>query len=891
MKRIISLLVTLAFVLATFLSFSVYAENGDIQTDAPGIWEIFRSIGVAETEQSFTMSNKATRADFAIFAARTIGINEYAKVERSYYIDVPEDNSAYAVVNSLAEIGVLSVPEDRLFNPDAIISSDEAIKIMVSIIGGGDYAERSGGYPIGYRRVANERKMLDGVENDNQLSVGGMFRLIYNALNAKMYNIQSIIEDDGDLYSVKGIDGETLLSLYWNIYSVEGVIDGVEEISLNTERSLSKGEISVDGEIYKLTTDKNVATNLGMYAKVFFKYDKKTDERSIIWIGETDSKKPKLSIEAEDFIPNSNPGNLAIKYYNSAGKAVSQQLEKKTTVVYNGEVINTNVSEAIKLSQGNMSLYDTDDNAQYDLVVIWDYFNTAVASVDIDGKKIYDKYSASRNVMLDSIDNDAIHIYQPDGSSTDISSISRETVLTVYKSEKSAYIYINDQSILGVCDSLYEDAVVINNVKYECDNYVEDNIWDFVTPGTKYTFLQDKFGKIADVISVDPLNNMEIGYIIGFSKGDGFLQPTKLKLFTKNNEFVVLETAEKIMVDGKKCINSDELEAAIKLGKGVDAIRPETIGQIICYKLDADGYISNIDTAYLNEGEEDPKNTLCSSAIYAERGWYTYQNMLGNDIVIDGTTLCFGVPMNEGLSSAGKKEFLRTNIDYFRNTKAPYDGNYRCEGYTIGNDKGYTDIVVFRGTFDSQSELTTDYRNEEKLYLVDELLTAVNSDDEICQAIKVYDGKNSVIYYSGSETFFDDAGIKPGDIITMRKNYYGTVTAVAIYYSYDKANPVPDWQTKGSLSWNSFLSYGNVIDINEGIIKVGYDGFTTVSECVKASSIPVLFYDDDAPDRIGHVQVGDISGLMPYSKSSEDGCSKVFVYRRNTSPICIFVYR
>ena len=884
---LISLFIAIITALMAFPSFIGYAEEATAAVeDVPGMWEILDYIGIVGDTSEMELENTVSRGEFAVYAARAVGINEYDNIENVYYTDVDRKSSYFAAVNYLAGMGILSVPNDRKFNPDDKISSDEAMKIMVSLIGGGDLAARTGGYPTGYRRVANDRDIMTGITDSSEITMTTMFHMIFNTINAEMFSVIAIKKDGDKNYIVRGFDEETILSVYWDVYDTEGVVDGAEEVTLNEGQALGKGEISIDGQIYRLLIDENTATKLGSYSKFYFRYNSETGEREIIYIGEGNGKKSPLEINADDY--NGYSG-YKISYYKE-DKKYSQGIEAKTIVVYNGEVISENIDDAIKLSQGYMTLFDRDNNSQYDLVVIWDYVNTVVSSVSTDGTKIFDKYTGDKSLDLEGIENDNVRFYMPDGSVTDVSSVTRDTVLTAYVSKNTAHIYINNQSVTGICKTIYEDCILIDDTKYMLDNYIKENISKIIQNGNKYVFYLDKFGKIASVLGADGISDMTIGYIVDISYGDGFIRDTLIRLYNKENGLVNLKVSEKVFIDGVKCTDKNSINTALLKGN-YNMTNPTPHAQLIRYTLDSDKCIKKIDTKYIDTEHEDEKNSLYLFADYAERSWLTYQNMLGETIVCDGTTLFLGVPQDDELSGSDKNDYVAANISYFKNVTGQYNGRFRCEGYTIGNDKGFADIVVSKGPLNPTGSM--DVGTSDPIYIVDEVITALNSEGEVVEAVEVYDQKTPIIIYAAeNDDLFTRKGVKSGDLIAIRRDYYGTAYDLVIYYNFDEKNDFPTWKTRGGFTWNAFLSRGYVVDISENILKIGYDDCETVNEASRVfDNTVVLYYSKDKNGRANsHVTVKDVSSLIPYTKSDINGCSKVFAYRLHTVPKCLYVY-
>ena len=78
-----------------------------------------------------------------------------------YFTDVTPDSWFAYTVNQLTERGIISEAEDKHFNPERNVSLNEAVKMLVCLMGFNEYAQIHGGYPDGYMKVASEQKLLD----------------------------------------------------------------------------------------------------------------------------------------------------------------------------------------------------------------------------------------------------------------------------------------------------------------------------------------------------------------------------------------------------------------------------------------------------------------------------------------------------------------------------------------------------------------------------------------------------------------------------------------------------------------------------------------------------------------------------------------------------------
>lgn len=103
-----------------------------------------------------------TRADFAVYVASMLNLNEYDLRDTRYYTDVPMDHWGLSAINGLTEMGVINGYMGE-FNPDEPVTVDQAVKILAKVLGY-DTGEE---FPIidNSQLKTLRRNLLEGVEN------------------------------------------------------------------------------------------------------------------------------------------------------------------------------------------------------------------------------------------------------------------------------------------------------------------------------------------------------------------------------------------------------------------------------------------------------------------------------------------------------------------------------------------------------------------------------------------------------------------------------------------------------------------------------------------------------------------------------------------------------
>ena len=150
------------------------------------------------------------------------------------FTDVASNHWAAGYINWAAGLGIVNGMGDGTFAPDAPVTYEQAVKMIVCALGYESLAVKRGGYPTGYMVIASSYGVTDGVAMTPasiNATRAGVAQLIYNALEAPLmvenlaamaYQPAYYIYDGGS-----SVDGEVrnLLSEYHEIYKVQATVD------------------------------------------------------------------------------------------------------------------------------------------------------------------------------------------------------------------------------------------------------------------------------------------------------------------------------------------------------------------------------------------------------------------------------------------------------------------------------------------------------------------------------------------------------------------------------------------------------------------------------------------------------------------------------------------
>ncbi len=151
MKKIISCILILIMLLSTV----AFASPSDNQLKDLRDFKIM----VGDENGEMRLEDTITRAEAAkmICVIQGITVDSFAEnVESSAFVDVPDTHWAKNYINCIKELGIAEGDGKGNFNPEATITNEEIIKLLIGALGYSAMADQTGGYPMGYTRTAQK---------------------------------------------------------------------------------------------------------------------------------------------------------------------------------------------------------------------------------------------------------------------------------------------------------------------------------------------------------------------------------------------------------------------------------------------------------------------------------------------------------------------------------------------------------------------------------------------------------------------------------------------------------------------------------------------------------------------------------------------------------------
>lgn len=187
MKKVLSLVLVLTLVLGSF-SFAFAAPTDVVGTEYEDAVERLGQLKVLEgyPDGTFKPANTITRAEFAAVVVRAKGLDAAAQAAKgtTVFTDVPAGNWAAGYINIASKLGFVKGMGDGTFAPNSPVTYEQAVTMVIRVLGYDPAAEARGGYPYGHLIVANENGLLDAVKGVQGLAAprGLVAQLVDNAL-------------------------------------------------------------------------------------------------------------------------------------------------------------------------------------------------------------------------------------------------------------------------------------------------------------------------------------------------------------------------------------------------------------------------------------------------------------------------------------------------------------------------------------------------------------------------------------------------------------------------------------------------------------------------------------------------------------------------------------
>ena len=472
MKKILSLFL----ILSAVFSLTCFTVNATETSDSK--YSILKTleIMVGDSNGDMRFEDTITRAEFTKVATmvssyrKSIALNQ----KTSPFSDVPYKHWAVGYIRAGVDNGIITGYPDSTFKPENDVLYEEALTILLRILGYGGGSDFQGSYPYSQYSLANSIDLTDGIDAElgDFLTRKQVADLLLNALDTNVKN------SNYTLYS------------NFNVQKFEDVIllaTSKEDVSVPLNKVLTtSGTFKYDIDVNNLIGSKgNIYVENGDTI-ILFENDN--------GISETDK-----------FVVYSTLSDGVIIYKDGNFEQVA--IDDNTVTYYNNnKSVFSTVKSAVKMGD-TISIYKA-DNGEID------YIN--ISKGDLKGPYVF----IQQGWFNHEIGNPENYLILKNGNIIDYLEVEDYDIY--YYSTDLGIIMVYDTKITGVYNSATPNQEVPVSINVSGKNYEIESADAFKllssTGKFKYgdtiTLLLGKDKKIAGVIKSDSVKSNNIGYLI-----------------------------------------------------------------------------------------------------------------------------------------------------------------------------------------------------------------------------------------------------------------------------------------------------------------------------------------------------------------------------------------
>ncbi len=690
------------------------------------------------------------------------------------------------------------------------ITAEDFCGLILGVLGWNEVIKAKGTTVM---KQAQSLKLFSGMTAPSAsafVTRGQAAQILENALDSKYLMVSAVTDKGGYEYDV--IKDESIIRQFDDVYKTEGVVDHSYITALSSGKSgVDMTDVVIDGNVYNMgNTD--IMYCVGKRVDFWFKYDKDTNERTILYYEEPEGQSTHVTSEQLIKI-----GMSEAQYEDNKGKIKTVKFKSAVPVIYNGSFAKgyTTVSGLIgNLSKfkGSITFVSNDGDKNADIIIIESYKSVIFKSfnenegfiLDADGRR-YDLKNGSKQYMYTS--------FKEDGSATDMDVVSKGTVLdiaTTYGTSGTAYntIIVCDGSVYGEVTHIQSDYVTIDGFEYRLspelidDSLIANNAK--VEAGAVGTFRTDSFGYIRSFESGEKLM---AAIIVDYDTvSDAFESEFLIKLYTSEGKLITSNGAKNIYVDGNKF----DSPSALKDYLDKNAVK----GSVAIYRLNGKKELNMLDTIAVGDG--GVRDRIVRIGVNSRN--LLYGNILFGNMKSAAAwvgSLVFTAPYSGGGYTVDEASYGVTNA---------LDGGWaRYDFYSTDGKIGFANVAVL---------YPESIGNGSSLFLVERLTTTLTPDGDVTAGAdgwfvggKALRGSITFDAITGYSSYFSDE-IKPGDVIKLGYDAKGLVvnagTSATVptgitkseIFATDKLSNIIG-TINGTQSSDTVYWYGEIVDISD----------------------------------------------------------------------------
>ncbi len=825
-KRFIAIICVLCMLPAFSVSAKTTADEREIYRYET-VLDFLTKLEILKESDSIylkTADDEITRGEFAILAYRALnGSSSYSGEDM--FADISENSSIQESVNSLAHLGIIKGASAGRFNPNDTVSVSDAAAIMLRIMG---YKSFDGKGNIDFvREMCYRYGVLSyGCIQESRAVKSDILYIYYSLLSSPMLDIVGMEEDDGDILANYGVKGNTLLSVYFNIYTADGILTADNMLGIMGEET-DESKIYVDN--YPVIADEYINIPVGANVRIYFT-DKECPHLYAVYVNE---KCEIVTLSTNDQLDFSNSEYTYVE--NGKEKSYGVNLAE-ANFLHNYSLLTSSDKSYLVPEYGTVTLIDNNDDGKFDVVSIKDYESFVVDYVSNIDNSITLISDAAGSVIID--ENEPCKITDIHGNNflaEEIAENMTVSCVTVTKGGKkyAKELIVSNDTLEGAISTIKnknskKTSVVIDGIEYNVySKYAK--LQRLLIAGSETSIYHlDFLGNIVDVSAEGAIGNIAVGYVVAIgTENEAFETKVGLKIYDEIGRLHTYYCNKSVVIDG---VSEKTNIYSVLNGKGI-------VNEIILFKINKEQRINYIDTPEADATNLNINNKLVKMAdgrtANSGRGLY-YEDKIssfGGKVNIDENTMLLCIPNNP--QTAAAKDFgIMTMEELVSNNYYP------VRGYSTVADSPVSNIAVITG--DKKVKGYT------FAAVVTQVMQTLDKEGELTYSLELYDNTGKHEYPLKSPEMLTTAyrdynnvdttsfTIEEGDIVRYSVDTDNIIQSVTL--CYDKSTD----SIKTGMAFDTSFTQGNRVfdaipySVQDGYLKIAdpakKDAMNTVTE-------------------------------------------------------------
>ncbi|MDD6308073.1 MAG: S-layer homology domain-containing protein [Clostridia bacterium] len=705
MKRGLTLLLAVCMLITTVTTVSAASFADTAGKNCEKAVYVLSSLGIVEGkgEGAYEPESALTRAEMVTILLRAM--NTEASADTNAFADVPSSHWAYKNICTAHQLKLINGISATEFAPDAPVTYEQAVKMVVALLGYAVQAEEAGGFPAGYIDKASQLDLLKGIAKGGEMNRGNMAILVYNALDKTLFEKKTYGDDS---YTYTENEAATLLSKYLKVgYVREKVVASpmvrLENKNLLTDEVSTKALNEDTYTTFKMG-ETDIQNMVGMNVDIYYRINDETDAKICVAALPAPNTEA-ITVAADKVQPRTSLSTFV--YDNEEGKEKEEDIDTASLkVIINGRVSANPSAADLQPAIGTVKLISNGAEG-VSVIVVESYVNAIVDSVNVEDEMVYLREGVLlpgnavevQSIALKLSDNrETVDLLDAEGTAITLLDLAAWDVLSIAKSADSTdansiwKIYRSYESITGTISEkkTAEKKVTIEGTEYGYDERIAA---DLKTGDTALYYL-DFLGNVA-AIDTETDTGKTYGWLVNAAVKKGMAAKAEYKIFTQDGEMKVFEGAEKLELDGVKKSQQDMVDILnnnTAYRSLVDGVTGAVIPQLVIFEANEEGTVLRkldlADNMTGNMPDEDRFGGTFSMDFYAAEGrkaaveWNGTKNggsdagegsateyvsgcLFGRVGIVDNTKF-FRIPSDPTNDKAYSVQSARTEIDLYK---------------------------------------------------------------------------------------------------------------------------------------------------------------------------------------------------------------------------------